>query len=97
MPKDILLDETGDLAVKDGDFVIGDSTIQHQQLLLMSQKGEWKEKPMVGVGIENYLNDDTTNDMMNEISDQFEKDGMKVTSVNTVDGKLQIESSYENS
>jgi hypothetical protein len=95
MPKDILLDETGDLAVKDGDFVIGDSTIQHQQLLLMSQKGEWKEKPMVGVGIENYLNDDTTNDMMNEISDQFEKDGMKIKSINSANSELLIDASYE--
>lgn len=95
MPKDILLDETGDLAIKDGDFVIGESTIQHQQLLLSSQKGEWKENPLVGVGIENYLNDDTINDMMNEISSQFEKDGMKIKSINSANSELLIDASYE--
>ncbi len=95
MPKDILLDETGDLAIINGDFAFGESTIQHQTLLLSSQKGEWKEFPKTGIGIENYLNDDTTNDMMNEISDQFEKDGMKVSQVNIVNDKLQIEASYE--
>ncbi len=95
MPQDILLDETGDLAIKDGDFVIGESTIQHQQLLLASQKGEWKENPLVGVGIENYLNDDTTNDMMNEISSQFEKDGMKIKSINSANSELLIDASYE--
>jgi hypothetical protein len=95
MTQDILLDETGDLACVNGDFLTGESTVQHQHLLLISQKGEWKESPKTGVGIENFLNEDSNNDMMNEISDQFEKDGMKVNSVNMVNGELLIDALYE--
>ncbi|MCX6232611.1 MAG: oxidase [Bacteroidetes bacterium] len=95
MPQDILLDDSGDLACVDGDFVIGESTLQHQKLLLITQKGEWKENPKCGIGIENYLNDDDTNDMLNEINDQFEKDGMHVTSVNYINQQLQVDANYE--
>lgn len=92
---DILLDNAGDLMIVGGDLVIGESTVQHQQLLLVSHKGEWKQYPKVGVGIDDFLNDDTTNAMMNEITHQFELDGMKVKSTNTINDKLYIEANYE--
>ena len=91
---DFILDSEGDLLFENGDLVIGESTLQHQQLLLTTAKGEWKQWPKVGIGMDDFLNDDTVNSMMNEISHQFELDGMKVKSINSGDGKLYIDASY---
>ena len=88
------MDTDGDLLIVAGDLVMGESTVQHQQLLLTTTKGEWKQNPKVGVGIDNFLNDDSTNDMMNEINYQFTQDGMKVNSTNMISGKLYIDASY---
>lgn len=56
---DILLDETGDLAIKNGDLVIGESTLQHQRILLLATKGGFKQHPTTGVDIQSYLLDDS--------------------------------------
>jgi len=96
-PFDILLDDNFDLQTKGGDFVLGDASLQNQQLILLSHKGEWKQNPLVGVGISNYLLDDVTiHEMHQEIQKQFSIDGMIV---NGVKGKTwdstEIDASYE--
>ncbi len=55
MANDFLLDDTGDLKVVNGDLATGDSTQQDIELLLLSKKGEWKEFPMVGANIQEFL------------------------------------------
>ncbi len=92
---DILLDTDGDLLIVEGDLVIGESTSQHQQLLLITHQGEWKQNPKLGVGIEDFLNNEDINAMMNEINYQFTQDGMKVNSTNMLNGKLYIDAKYE--
>lgn len=83
---DILLDENYDLQIKDGDFVIGESTQQHQALLLMTNKGSWRPVPWIGVGLSNYLlDDDSLLDLQSEIQKQFELDGMRVQQVKITD------------
>lgn len=96
MPTDFLLDGDLDLRIENGDFVAGESTLQHQKLLLLIGKNELKENPIVGVGIENYLDDESPADMHREIRLQFTKDGMKVKSIKTVTGNLTIDAQYEN-
>ena len=96
-PYDILLDEDFDMQAKDGDFIVGDATLQHQQLLLLSQKGEFKQSPYVGVGISNFLLDDANvHELHQEIQNQFEIDGMKIIEIT---GKTweetEITASYE--
>ncbi len=53
--QDILLDSNYDLAVQNGDFATGESADQDVEQIVLSQKGEWKQYPVVGFGIENYL------------------------------------------
>ena len=53
---DLLLDETGDLAVSNGDFVIGLSDNQNIEQIIDSARGEWLFQPSVGVGIKRFLN-----------------------------------------
>lgn len=69
-----------DLLVTDGDFVVTESSAMHQQLLILCNKGEWKESPAVGVGAIMYLDDDGS-DLVNAITKEFMRDGMDVRSV----------------
>lgn len=57
--KDLLLDALGDLAIEEGDFVIAPSDMQHVKHIVESQKGEYKESPFMGFGVENYLKTNT--------------------------------------
>ena len=52
---DILLTPQFDLAISAGDFTQGECLKQSQTLLLLTNKGEWKQNPAAGVGTGNYL------------------------------------------
>lgn len=97
--QDWLLDSDGDLSVGDGtdSIVFGLSDTQHQNLLLLTDKGQWKENPDCGVGAIKYLENEDAAGFMREIRVQFTGDGMKVTTLK-IDktGKVQIEASYAN-
>ena len=55
--RDLALEE-GDLAIRNGDFdlVEGiDEELQRVEMLLLSNKGEWKEHPQMGANILEYM------------------------------------------
>ncbi len=58
--QDFLLDSTGDLLIKDGDFVIGLSDGQHIKDIMQSVPGWWKEFPLVGFNPFQFLNSRTS-------------------------------------
>lgn len=93
---DLLLDINFDLKVSVGDLVVGESTRQHQQLLLLAEKGEFREFPARGIGAQSWLLDDIqAGDFAAAVKKEFEADGMKVLLVKGAQaGKLQIEASY---
>ena len=92
---DLLLDENNDLAWKDGDFVIGDSTLQNQSLLIMCNKTEFKENPMRCVGAQRYLEDHTPDDLAREIRQEFTIDGMKVSKIEVALPDIGVEADYK--
>lgn len=51
---DIILEEK-DLKVSNGDFVIEQSDPQHIELIIDSWFGGWKQFPLCGVGIDNFI------------------------------------------
>jgi hypothetical protein len=55
---DILLDTNGDLSFQNGDLKTGYSDNQHQEHILIANKGEYREFPEMGVAIEQIINDD---------------------------------------
>jgi hypothetical protein len=56
---DILLDDTENLQDDGtGDFKTGDASNQLMYYIVKSGQGNWKEFPLVGVGIEGYVNSD---------------------------------------
>ncbi len=53
--QDILLDEDMNPQIEDGDFVCGDSDSQNVNLILQSNKGDFKASPEVGVNMISFI------------------------------------------
>lgn len=92
---DIKLDGDFDLEIKDGDFLIGESTLQHQQLLILINKGMLREHPARCVGLPSWINDDRAGNLNAAIKREFETDGMKVQAINAVGDKITTDAYYE--
>lgn len=78
---DILLDDNMDLAIVNGDFVMGDAEEQIQQLILMATQGSFRNSPLTGVGIIKYLKASFTVDKVDQLRQkirlQLQYDGYK--------------------
>lgn len=96
MPTDFLLDDNGDLLIKDGHFVIGESTSQHKKCLLLAEKGEYRQYPFSGIGLGSYINDDLLEELASETQKQFELDGMNVSKIEVFeDGTMTEKATYK--
>ncbi|MCT3661040.1 hypothetical protein HZR00_00735 [Elizabethkingia anophelis] len=89
MPQDILFNPDYSLKIENGDFVIGESTYQHQRDLLFADKGEFKESPTIGVGSRRYLESEKPSELAREIRLEFIADRMDVNAIN-IDDNLEI-------
>lgn len=91
---DIMLDSVYNLLFANGDLVVANAEQQHQQLLLDTAKGDWKENPTVGVGAATWLKDHKLNGLTAEVKKEFERDGMRVENVTVTDGELKVNAHY---
>lgn len=96
MAKDIIL-EDGDLKFSDGDLVWDESAEQHVEHLLLAQKGDYKQTPLAGVGIADYVkapvNALKRTGLEREIRIQLEADGATgVDASVSATGELNIKS-----
>jgi hypothetical protein len=92
---DFIIDnETGDIAFDNGDIKSGVSDKQHQQLLMICDKGSFKEFPATCVGASNYLETDDTAALLREIKNQFTSDGMTVNKISFEGETLKIDANY---
>ncbi|MCR4604196.1 MAG: hypothetical protein K5683_11805 [Prevotella sp.] len=92
---DIALTPDLDMMVADGDLVTEENLKQAQQLLLVTNKGEWKQHPTAGVGVANYLETASAGELSREIREQFSRDGMKVSSVKISGTTLEVEATWK--
>ena len=95
---DFKLNKNMDLEIKDGDFVTGDTDQQNIELILLSHKGSFKEYPILGVGITDYLKSPEIMSRLrleNEISNQLEYDNFftKAIDVNDLEN-IHIDGNY---
>lgn len=93
---DILLDNTGDLAIVNGDLVLGYSDDRHQEHILLASKGEYKEFPELGVGLTKMLSDDDYVPFLIDAKKNLEYDGMKINNIKFEEnGNLSIDGYYK--
>ncbi|MBU4536992.1 MAG: hypothetical protein L6264_07280 [Weeksellaceae bacterium] len=78
MMNDFLFDDSNAPLVNDGDFVVSESTYQHQKHLLMAEKGDYKQYPTAGVASKNYVERESPDEYARAIRQEFVADGMKV-------------------
>jgi len=77
-------------------FVLGDILVQNQAVLLAMHPGEMKERPELGVGIEDMLLDDASPlYWRTKIRDCMEFDKQSVTNVEIKNGNITIDSKYK--
>ena len=70
----------GSPVAKNGDFVKGDATLQHQHSILLAAKNEYKSSPTTGVVLREFMNEDTDPDeLQTTIQKEFEADGMTIS------------------
>ena len=101
----ILLGDDGDLLVQvvrdasgkiTSGLVIGDVTGQNQNTILIAEKGEIKNAPMLGVGIASYLDDESPSELLREVRINLRADGQKISKCGfNEEGKLVIVGGYE--
>ena len=82
--EDFLLDENYNPIIEDGDFVTRESSQQHVELLLKTNKGDWKENPQTGFGIDHYMKSSTAKlqEFERNLKVELEADGFKNPEVN---------------
>lgn len=78
---DISLDTGFDVAITNGDFSLEESTAQHQQQLIVNNKGDFKQDPAMCVGAVNYFDDEHFYGLIRAVSIAFSRDGMDVKSI----------------
>lgn len=87
-----------DLLIIDGDFAVNSADQQNIEYLLLTQKGSYKEFPILGVGIKKYLNSpDATSRLRleNEIDKQLAYDNFYVKTLDVNDLKnIKIDGNY---
>ena len=97
--KDLMLGNAGDLLIKNADLMVGESNIQHQEVLIISQPCSFFESPDVCIGAENFLNGNDDDNTIVEITrEQFVKDGQVVKSIdyNLETGDIKYDANYKN-
>lgn len=92
---DVKLNSVNGIEFEGGDFATGESTRQHQQLLILSNKGDWKQRPTVGIGIYSFYKEDNIGGFLAEVKQELEKDGMRVKDIKYQQTELVIIAEYE--
>lgn len=81
--KDINVDESYNITTRNGDFEVLDSDKTHINLILRSYINAFKEFPLVGVGIDQYLASSGSEQLIKRnITVQLNNDNYKVNSIN---------------
>jgi hypothetical protein len=89
--KGILIDETGDIAIKSGTMVIGDCDQDIAERLIKSWKGEFKENPMLGGNIYNMQNGKPDPFWRGDVMSQLRKEHINVKRLEITDSEIELE------
>ena len=99
----IQIDNTGDLSIMvqtdssgliTSGLSVGSTLYQNQYIILKAQKGELKEYPLLGVGIDDMVDDEDMTSWQKRIREELAKDGMKVSSLVIDNTGLDLKADY---
>ena len=88
--QDILLDDTGDLKIENGDIAVGESWAQSVQLTLNASPGHFKNAPMIGVRFINAKNGILDNFLLQKIGTHLKAAGLSVSAIDYNETDIQI-------
>ena len=90
--KDIITDmKSRELIIQNGDFLIRDSDAQHIQHILQTNKGENTQYPLLGAGLDRFLNFSGSRlHLKQAIRKALQMDGYRIQSLSVSDD-FQIE------
>lgn len=79
---------TEDLLTKGGDFIVEESEQQHIQDIVFSSRGDFRQFPLVGVGITSTLNSNENIDVIRKrVKNQLNYDNFDVSEVELLEDK----------
>ena len=64
---DIKLDGEGNTIIRDGDFVLTDTDKEFIVRMLLSTPGSWKLHPQLGIGLQDFVGEQNTEDTLNKM------------------------------
>ncbi|GEM55236.1 hypothetical protein B0A58_07455 [Flavobacterium branchiophilum NBRC 15030 = ATCC 35035] len=92
---DVILDHDQDIKIDNGDFVLGDSTYQHVELMFISTPGDWKEHIETGIAIERAAHGNVDRFLDRTIRVQLEADGFKTSNLQISPLGISINGNYD--
>jgi len=91
---DIKLTADKDIVVN-GDFVIHESTAQHQECLLIAAPGNYLNSVATGADLSGHiLNDESAESIKKAVQQHFEADGMSIDKLHLVNGNIDVKAGY---
>ena len=98
--KDIIVDQTGDLEILNGDIFVNESDSQHLEFIITADKGQFRQFPLIGVGIRRFSSGTFDAQAIRQaIKLQLESDGYNVRKVsvsNNGTGQIEIDATRKN-
>lgn len=98
--KDIITDENGDIEIINGDINVDLSDSQHIDFIVTADKGQFRQFPLVGVGLRRYINGPfNAQEIRQAIKLNLESDGYnvrKVSIANNGTGSINIDATRKN-
>lgn len=79
-----------DIELENGAMATGETQYQEEYLVLASQRGEWKENPLVGVGLADMVGDEDLRYWKREITENMARVGIKIKGVSLKNGQIEI-------
>lgn len=86
---DILIDNSSRL------MVIGDIATQNAKLIIEANKGELKEQPMRGVGLDSFAEGHTVERLVREIRREFFFEGLQISSLRINEQGIELDVNYK--
>lgn len=92
--KGVQLNGNGDVLVTNGHLSVGEVTYQNVYLIIASNKGEWKEHPLLGAGIDSHIGEESKTMLAYTIRTELAKDGIAVWGIDVNNETIVLDAKY---